>query len=135
MSESLGIFVGGLLIGAAGYFIATFMVEPILQYHRIRHQVISDLIFYANSFRYPIEEPDDAKVVAERRQVNRRHAAELVANYHQLPFLYRVCLKFRGQDPSRAASELIGLANAVMLGQAEPRIREIEKALGIGRIV
>lgn len=135
MSENLWIFFGSLFFGVIGYLIATFAIEPILQYHRIRHQVTSDLVFYANSFQYPIQEAEDAKVLAERRQVNRRHAAELVANCHRLPFLYKAAwLKIRGQDPSRAASELIGLSNAVMLQQAEPRIRAIEKALGIGRV-
>jgi hypothetical protein len=135
MNLDLLIFFGSLLAGAFGYFVVTFWCEPILQYHRIRHQVTSDFVFYTNTFQYPIQEAEDAQVIAERRQVNRRHAAELVANYHRLPFFYRTWLKHNEQAPSRAASELMGLSNAVMYEQAEPRIRAIEKALGIGRVL
>lgn len=135
MSENLWIFIGSLIAGGMSYFVVTFKFEPILQFHRIRHQVTSDLVFYANTFRYPIEEAEDARVVEERRQVNRRHAAELIANYQRLPFFYRAWLEAGEQDPARAASEFMGLSNTVMPEQAEPRIRAIEKALGIGRVV
>jgi hypothetical protein len=135
MSENVWLFIASLAVGAVAYCVVTFWLEPILQYHRIRHQVTSDLVFYANSFRYPIEDSEDERVVGERRQVNRRHAADLVANFQRLPFPYRTWLRIKKEDPSRAASEFIGLANSVMLEQAEPRIRAIEKALGIGRVL
>ena len=130
MSEDLWIFFGSLVAGVIGYFVVTFKFDPILQFHRIRHQVTSDLVFYANTFQYPIQDAEDARVVEARRQVNRRHAAELVANYQRLPFFYRAWLEASEQDPSKAASEFMACPTRSCLSrrkhEPEPLIRLLE---------
>jgi len=127
------LFGGSLAVGALGYLIVTFWCEPILQFHRVRHQVTSDLIYFGNAFCTSGENLDDA--VMERRRANRRHAADLVASYQRLPFFYRSWLEHNEENPSLAASEFIGLSNTVNWPEAEPRVRTIEKALGIGRVL
>lgn len=37
----------GVVTGAAGYWITTFWMKPILQYRELRTKVFADFIFYA----------------------------------------------------------------------------------------
>lgn len=47
MDEKLLAVLLGIVAGAVGYWIVTFWMRPILQYHQLRMKVFSDFIFYA----------------------------------------------------------------------------------------
>ena len=47
MKESV-LIIFSLCAGGLGYLIVTFWMNPIFRYLHIRHEVTSDLIFYAN---------------------------------------------------------------------------------------
>lgn len=63
---------------------------PLLRYIEIKHQVTSDLVFYANIFdaRGLNEEMQERKRQRQRQRQdnNRRHAADIRACYYRLPF-------------------------------------------------
>jgi hypothetical protein len=134
MNEILTLVLG-LAAGVVGYFFTTFWMEPILHYRRLRHEVISDLIFYRDAINFEHGSLAIRKRAEERSLANRRHGAELIACYHQLPKYYRRGLRKRGVDPSAAAVEMLGLSNIWDWAQAEPRVRRLEKVLGIPQVV
>lgn len=118
--------------GCAGYYFIHFFVNPVLRYYDIRHQVTSDLFYYANA----IGSKDGAAEALRRRQqerqdANRKHAAEIIAVYYRLPGYYRFWLKRKGEDPLEASRSLVGLANSVNDDQAYPHIKRMVKSLNI----
>jgi len=117
--------------GGCGYLVVTFWTAPILCYLQIRHEVTSDLIFYANVIdpsvlNNRLKERHEAAVEAFRRQ-----AAEIAASYYRLPGWYRFLLKRRGEDPVIASRNLIGLSNCAKETDAHPHIRWVMKSLKI----
>ena len=126
------ILLFSLIAGGFGYLIVSFWINPILRYIQIRHDVTSDLIFYAN-----VISPDnlDAKLkerYEERIDSNRRHAAEIAACYYRLPKLYQAWLKKKGEDPLVASKNLIGLSNC-NLDTADHHIQWLKKSLRLDR--
>jgi hypothetical protein len=120
-----------LIAGGIGYLLVTFWMQPIQRYHQIRHEVTSDLIFYANVL--------DPKWVNDRlkerheagSESHRKHAAEIAACYYRLPPWYRAILKKRGEDPLTASKNLIGLSNCDSSSAADPHVDKLKKSLCI----
>lgn len=129
--KEVAILLLSLVTGGCGYLIVTFWMAPILRYLQIRHEVTSDLIFYANVIDLSIL--DDR--LKERHEVGveayRRHAAEIAASYYRLPRWYRLLLKRRGEEPVTASKNLIGLSNCAKSADAYPHIRSVMKNLRI----
>ena len=118
-----------VVFGALGYLITTFWVAPLIRYREAKHQIYSDLVFFANALGYqPRTEPHVQRVL-DRLDSNRRTASELLATANELPRLYKLLLRCRKEDPSRAASELLGLSNSVDEEVNLARIRRIEECL------
>ena len=78
--EMLALFLG-ILGGGASYLVINFWMNPLLRYLDIKHQVTSDLVFYANVIdaRGLNEEMQNKR--RERQDQNRKHAAEIRASY------------------------------------------------------
>ena len=112
MKESV-LIIFSLCAGGLGYLIVTFWMNPILRYLHIRHEVTSDLIFYANVMHESLL-GDELKERANKRRVsNRKHASEIAACYYRLPRWYkRFFLEKRNEDPLLASRNLIGLSNS-----------------------
>ena len=119
----------GIIAGGAGYLVVKFWMEPLLRYVKIKHEVASDLIFYANVIDATNlnEEMQDRK--RHRQESNRRHAAEIRACYYSLPIWYRFYLKKVGEDPISASKALIGLSNSNEYVHGENFIDRLGKAL------
>lgn len=121
----------GVVFGAAGYWIATFWMQPILRYRDVRSKVLSDLVYYA--------QVTDAEGLNERMkdlyesrvEANRRSSADLTACMAELPRWYRVWLRARGCDIEAAAQNLIGLSNTTEHEAADKRVERIKKSLCI----
>ena len=120
-----------LVAGGCGYLIVTFWMSPILRYLQIRHEVTSDLIFYANVISAE-NVCDELKQRHEERKVsNRKHASEIAACYYRLPKWDRWLLKRREEDPIKASKNLIGLSNSSTCDQADPHLKWLKKSLCI----
>jgi hypothetical protein len=120
-----------LIAGGCGYLVVTFWMSPILRYLQIRHEVTSDLIFYANVISAD-NVCDELKQRHEARQEsNRKHAAEMAACYYRLPKWYKWLLKWRDENPLVASRHLIGLSNCSTHESADPHIQWLKKSLRI----
>ena len=119
--------------GALGYLIATFWVRPILRYRNTRSNIVSDLIYFANAIELQKLDGSLREDALARKDVNRRHAAELRAAYSELPRWYRYCLRARREEPTAASSELIGLSNASTGEEVNACIAGIERHLRLPR--
>lgn len=126
--NELGITFLGLSFGALGYLVVTFWIAPIMRYREAKHVVLADLIFYANALEWKGSEVQK-QLASDRMKANRKSAAELMAVWREVPWLYRCLLVWRKEDPARAASELLGLSNSAEEPQALARISAIEKSL------
>jgi hypothetical protein len=62
------VLIFSLLAGGSGYLIVTFWMNPVLRYLQIRHEVTSDLIFYANVMHETLL-GDELKQRANERRV------------------------------------------------------------------
>lgn len=127
--KEVGTLLLSLVAGGCGYLVVTFWMSPILRYLQIRHDVTSDLIFFANV-------TDSSNIndrLKERREVGlekyRRHAAEIAACYYRLPRWYRAILDRRGEDPLTASKNLIGLSNSSKAEQPDHHIQRLKKSL------
>lgn len=128
MKESL-LLISSLIAGSCGYLITTFWINPILRYLQIRHDVTSDLIFFANVISKENVNEELLRRHEERRVSNRKHASEISACFYRLPKWYQWLLRRRGEDPINASRNLIGLSNSTTNDQAEPHLRGLKKAL------
>jgi len=128
--EMLALFLG-ILGGGASYLVINFWMNPLLRYLDIKHQVTSDLVFYANVIdaRGLNEEMQNKR--RERQDQNRKHAAEIRASYYRLPWWYRRYLKYVGEDPICASTRLIGLSNSSDTVPGENFIPSLRKCLRI----
>ncbi len=125
------ILLCSLVAGGFGYLIVTFWLSPILRYLQIRHEVTSDLIFYANVISAENVCDELKQRHEERRVSNRKHAAEMAACYYRLPSWYRWLLKRREEDPIKASKNLIGLSNSSTCDQADTHLKWLKKSLCI----
>ena len=133
MKEVL-LLVFSIIAGAGGYLISKFWMDSILRYLDVRHEVTSDLVFYANVIsKYDV--CDEYKERYRTRQEhNRRHAAEMAACYYRLPWWYKHWIEHRGQKPLTASRNLIGLSNSNTEDQTDIHIQRLRKSLGLNPI-
>ena len=117
--------------GAAGYFVVTFWVQPILRYRDIKYRVAADLVFFANALELQMQNGIMRKDTLERKDKNRRCAAELKAIYPELPLWYRWLLRLKKENPTEGWKNLIGLSNSSKGAEAKDRIRDVKKNLRI----
>lgn len=112
MKEIL-LLIFSLCAGGLGYLIVTFWMNPILRYLQIRHEVTSDLIFYANVMHESLLGDELRERANKRRVSNRKHASEIAACYYRLPRWYKkFFLEKRNENPLMASRDLIGLSNS-----------------------
>jgi hypothetical protein len=130
MDEKLITVVIGIIAGAAGYWINTFWMKPILQYRELRMKVFADFIFYAQVINAEGLNDRMKKLYEDRIVSNRRNSAELAACLLELPTWYEWWLRCRGQTPENAVPHLIGYSNTTEYDAADKRISAIKKALG-----
>ena len=125
------ILLCSLVAGGCGYLVVTFWMSPILRYLQIRHDVTSDLIFFANviSADNVCDELKERHIT--RREQNRKHAAEMAACYYRLPKWYKRLLERREEKPLIASRNLIGLSNCNTHESADPHIQWLKKSLRI----
>ena len=131
MSDELIATLIGLVAGAAGFMLATFWFQPILHFRRIRSQIMSDLVFYANAINTTDMNDTMKERMWKRVEANRRHSADLAANYVELPKLYIRYLSWRGIFPDRAVSDLMGLSSTFEWEAASKRVDNIQQHLNI----
>lgn len=116
-------------LGAIGYWVASFWIQPILFYRQVRFEVFSSFIFYADAV---IAEGMNNRTQEKRLQrvdLNRRHSADLYACCEVLPIWYRKAIN-RNHKIEVAARNLIGYANTPDYSDAVKRENAIKKALG-----
>lgn len=121
----------GLLAGGVGYLIVNFWMAPLLKYLEIKHQVTSDLVFFANVINSDGMNDRMKALHLERRESNRKHAAEMRASFFRLPRWYRYILRGRGEDPVAASKNLICLSNTHEEDQAAKVIDALKRNLNI----
>ena len=135
MNDILLTAIVGVITGAAGYWIANFWMQPILNYRALRSRVHADFIFYAqvvnaNGFNQRLQDLYEQRIVS-----NRRNSAELAACAADLPRWYKQWLKFKGQNPELAITNLIGFSNTTDYEAAAKHAAVIRRALGIAQEV
>lgn len=130
MREFLVVLMG-IASGGLGYLFATFWIRPILRYLDVKHQVLSDLIFYASAINADGMNENIKDRVLHRIEANKRHSADLTACYIDLPFWYKWFLKKRKETPEAAATHLMGLSNTADHETAYKRVDKIKEHLRI----
>lgn len=130
--KEIALLIFSLLAGGIGYLVVTFWMSPILRYLTIRHEVTSDLLFYANVLHESDLLGKELKERAEQRRAsNRRHASEIAACWYRLPKWYKhFFLKRNCEDPMAASKELIGLSNSSN-DTYDKHVKALQKALNI----
>lgn len=121
----------GIVAGAVGYLLTTFVFQPILGYRAIRSQIVSDLLFYANAIKADGTKDLFSQRVYDRIEANRRHSADLAACYHALPYFYKQYLLRLREDPNNAAAEMMGLSNTFEWEASRERVEAIQKYLRV----
>jgi hypothetical protein len=119
------------VVGGSGYLLLHFSMAPIHRYRDIKRSIVSDLVFYANAIRDEGMGERIQQRKVEREDKNRKNAAELMATYSELPSWYLRLLERRGEDPVRAANNLIGLSNDPDWEGARHHVGHIKNALRI----
>jgi hypothetical protein len=117
--------------GAVGYLVVTFWVQPILRYREIKYRLAADLVFFANALELQKQDGTLRQDTLQRKDSNRRCAAELRAIYSDLPFWYRLLLEKRKENPVEASKDLIGLSNSSTWREAEGFEKDVRKKLKI----
>ena len=114
----LGI-ASGVVIFIIGQAFLRFVIEPFQEIHRLRGEITSALIFYANIIvnTQPLE-----AIAEEAAKLFRQHASRLMALMTGIPF-YRFWSGLRivptSENIRSASAELIGLSNYIYRGQQE----------------
>jgi hypothetical protein len=98
-----------------------------------RHHLVlaADLVFFANALELQKLNGSLREDTSQRKDSNRRWAAELMAIYSELPFWYRWVLQMREENPMEAGKDLIGLSNSSERGEAKDFIKDVKKNLRI----
>ncbi len=125
------ILLCSLVAGGCGYLVVTFWMSPILRYLEIRHDVTSDLIFFANVITADNLCDEFKERYNTRKKQNRKHAAEMAACFYRLPCWYKWWIERRGEKPIIASRNLIGLSNCNTHDSAEIHIQELKRSLKI----
>ena len=121
----------GFVAGGVGYLVINFWMNPLLRYLDIKHQVTSDLVFYANVIDASMLYEEMEERLKERKERNRHNAAEIRASSYRLPGWYRKHLKRVGEDPIGASKALIGLSNSSKSVDADPFVTKLRNCLRI----
>ena len=129
--KEVALLICSLIAGAGGYLVSKFWMDSILRYLNIRHEVTSDLVFYANVLSKDNLCDEYKERHRTRREHNRRHAAEMAACYYRLPCWYKYWIEHRGHKPLIASRHLIGLSNSSNEDQADIHIQWLRKSLGL----
>jgi len=111
MNEIIILFLG-ILAGGVSFLVIQFWMNPLLRYIEIKHQVTSDLVFYANVIDAENLNEEMQQRHRDRQEQNRKHGAEIRASYYRLPLWYKKYLTFVKEDPIKASKALIGLSNS-----------------------
>ena len=131
MDDKLISVIIGTVFGAAGYWITTFWMKPILRYRELRSSGLSDLIYFAQVTNADGLNDRMQKLYEQRIEANRRSSADLTACLLELPGWYKSLLKCRGCNPEAAAADLIGFSNTRDYDAAAKRVERIKAALCI----
>jgi len=121
----------GVTAGAAGYWIVTFWMQPIVRYRAIKHKILVDFVYFAQVINPDGMNEDIEKLYRERVLANRASSAELRAIIGELPWWYLKCVKLRGRNPKEAARCLMGYSNNRDYDEADKRDVLIRKLLGL----
>jgi hypothetical protein len=124
----------GVVAGAAGYWIAAFWMQPVLKYRELRLQVYGDFVFYAQVVNADGLNERMQELHEERVMANRRRAADLAACLTELPSWYAWWLRRKGQEPERAARNLVGYSNTFDQESAHKVAGAIKRALGFKEV-
>jgi hypothetical protein len=127
--DELLITLLGIGAGAVGYLIATFWVQPILRYREIKYRDAADLVFFANALDLQKQDGTLREDTLQRKDSNRRCAAELNAICSSLPFWYRWMLKKQNENPIEASKDLLGLSNSSDRDEAQDLIKDVKNNL------
>lgn len=131
MDVSLWAALIGVTAGAIGYWITTFVMQPILRFRNIRNKVLMDFIYYAQVRNADGLNDEMKALYRERVLENRKSSAELSAAILDLPFWYLGYLRCIKQNPSRAASHLIGFSNTTDNDKSHSLEISIRRKLGL----
>ena len=131
MDEKLLAVLIGVAAGAAGYWISTFWMKPILQFRELRLKVFADFIYYAQVVNAQGLNERMQNLYEDRVLANRRSSADLAACIVDLPFWYKWWLRRRGFSTERAAGHLIGYSNTTDYDNAAEAMRAIKQSLGL----
>ena len=129
--KEIVILLCSLVAGGCGYLAVTFWMNPILRYLQIRHEVTSDLIFFANVITDDNLCDEFKQRHRTRQQQNRKHAAEMAASYYRLPCWYKWWLERREEKPLIASRNLIGLSYCNTHESADTHVQWLKKSLKI----
>jgi len=132
-NEGLAILVLliGIIAGGASYLIVQFWMNPLLRYLSIKHEVTSDLVFYANVINADGLNKKMQERHRERQDQNRKHASEIRASYYRLPWWYKRYLSFVKEDPVGASKALIGLSNTSEYDLGDQHTKQLIKCMRI----
>jgi hypothetical protein len=132
MDVNITVALIGVASGAAGYWITTFYMEPIMRYYDVRNQILMDFIYYAQATNANDMNEEMQKLYRERILSNRKSSAQLSAAVQDLPFLYLSYLKiFKGLNPEAAVKKLIGFSNTTEYDESLRLQDEIRRHLGL----
>ena len=131
MDVSLWAALIGIMSGAIGYWVSTFVMQPMLRFWDLRNKVLRDFIYYAQVINADGLNEDMKQLYRERVLSNRKASAELAAAILDLPSLYLFYLKRKGQVPAEAAKHLIGYSNNTDHDQAYRVETHIRRHLGL----
>lgn len=131
MDEKLLAVLIGVAAGAAGYWISTFWMKPILQFRELRLKVFADFIYYAQVVNAQGLNERMQNLYEDRVLANRRSSADLAACIVDLPSWYKWWLRRRGFSTERAAGHLIGYSNTTDYDNAAEAMRAIKQSLGL----
>src|SRR5688500_8264825 len=112
----------GTVAGTMGYWFTTFWMKPILQYRELRSRILIDFIYYAQVINTDGLAKRMQDLGDQRIEANRKCSAELRACVLELPCWYKWWLSWRGRQPQRAATELMGFSNTHEYDDADRRM-------------
>lgn len=127
--EQFLVLIVSVVVGAAGYLMVTFWFQPILRYRDIKYRVAADLVFFANALELQKQNGTLREDTLERKDNNRRCAADLKAIYTALPFWYRWWLQMKKENPVEGWKNLIGLSNSSERDEAKDFIKDVKRDL------
>lgn len=131
MDSGLWAALIGVLAGAAGYWIVTFTMQPIIRYRDVRAKILIDFTFYAQVVNADGLDEDMQLLFRERVLENRKSSARLQASVEELPLWYLWYLHRRGCRPAEAATHLIGYSNTRDWKDAPKLENAIRRKLGL----